>query len=559
MMFRIPLYSLAMMLAVFPMQVLAIDSVLQQEQLEQARQQATLRDNRLQSRPFSAIPVHDIPVTTEESPQAGPSFWIRHVQLDMDDSSFQFLSSYTHECENKNVNVKKINQLVHDMNEELLRRGYATSRVIIPEQNIADGVLRLQVQAGRIHQVRYSEGSAPLPWRTAFPIWEGDILNVHLLEQGVEQMKKLSSQDVSLRLIPAETPGQSDIELTIHRTTPVHGILSLDDSGLTDTGRWQFSADIGIDNPFYGNDYLQIDLNGDVMADGYERGTRGQQIYYRIPYGKETFSISYSRYTYHQTVYSTPYDFLSRGKSDISSFSWDHLISRNQHRKTSFDVQVRKRNSHYFINDLEIPVQTLHTTALEAGLSQQVYCGADMWYGRIGHRMGVGWFGAMPENPYDDGPKTRYHMWLLDVDYRHPFMMGHRQAVYTSSFHGQWTAGGDRLYGVDMISMGNRYTVRGFDGEMTLMAESGWYWRNELASEIAQLHSQVYVGLDVGAVYGPAVEDLLGHTLVGTVVGLRGDFLSGISYDAFIGCPLYKPDGYHTDRVTTGLTLSWRF
>lgn len=150
-------------------------------------------------------------------------------------------------------------------------------------------------------------------------------------------------------------------------------------------------------------------------------------------------------------------------------------------------------------------------------------------------------------------------MWLLDVDYRHPFMMGHRQAVYTSSFHGQWTAGGDRLYGVDMISMGNRYTVRGFDGEMTLMAESGWYWRNELASEIAQLHSQVYVGLDVGAVYGPAVEDLLGHTLVGTVVGLRGDFLSGISYDAFIGCPLYKPDGYHTDRVTTGLTLSWRF
>lgn len=339
MIFRIPLYSLAMMLAVFPMQVLAIDSVLQQEQLEQARQQATLRDDRLQSRPFSVIPVHDIPVPTEESPQSGPSFWIRHVQLDMDDSSFQFLSSYTHECENKNVNVKEINQLVHDMNEELLRRGYATSRVIIPEQNIADGVLRLQVQAGRIHQVRYGEGSAQLPWRTAFPIWEGDILNVHLLEQGVEQMKKLSSQDVSLRLIPAETPGQSDIELTIHRTTPVHGILSLDDSGLTDTGRWQFSADIGIDNPFYGNDYLQIDLNGDVMANGYERGTRGQQIYYRIPYGKETFSIAYSRYTYHQTVYSTPYDFLSRGKSDISSFSWDHLISRNQHRKTSFDVQ----------------------------------------------------------------------------------------------------------------------------------------------------------------------------------------------------------------------------
>ena len=87
MIFRIPLYSLAMMLAVFPMQVLAIDSVLQQEQLEQARQQATLRDDRLQSRPFSVIPVHDIPVPTEESPQSARLFgfvmsnWIWTIHL----------------------------------------------------------------------------------------------------------------------------------------------------------------------------------------------------------------------------------------------------------------------------------------------------------------------------------------------------------------------------------------------------------------------------------------------------------------------------------------------
>ena len=206
---------------------------------------------------------------------------------------------------------------------------------------------------------------------------------------------------------------------------------------------------------------------------------------------------------------------------------------------------------------MEIPVQTLHTTALEIGLSQQLYHGEDMWYGRLAHRMGLGWFGAMPENTYEDGPKTRYHMWLLDMDYRHAFTMGHRPAAYTSSLHGQWTAKGDRLYGVDMLSIGNRYTVRGVDGEMAVMAESGGYWRNELSSRIESLHSDIYLGVDTGAVYGPATEELLGHTLVGAVLGMRGDFPSGISYDAFIGCPLYKPDGYRTDRVTTGITLSW--
>lgn len=552
-------YGLALVLAVLPFSALAANSVLQQEQLEQARQNAALRESRLQSRPVVSFPETEMGIDTSAGLPSGPSFFIRHVVLETEGSTFSFLSSYIHDCENKKMNLKDINQVVHKMNAELLRRGYVTSQVIIPEQNIAGGTLRLHVQVGRIHHVRYSEGSAHLPWRTSFPIWKSDILNVHLLEQGIEQMKRLSSQDVHMELVPADVPGESDIVLTIQRTSPVHGILSIDDSGLSETGRWQLNAVLGIDNPFYANDYLQVDLNGDGMADGYKRGTRGEQFYYRIPYGKEIFSISYSHYKYHQTVSNTPYDFISSGKSDISMLSWEHLISRNQHRKTNFDVSLRKRNSHYYINDLEIPIQTLHTTALEIGLSQQLYHGEDMWYGRLSHRMGLGWFGAMPENTYEDGPKTRYHMWLLDMDYRHAFTMGHRPAAYTSSLHGQWTTKGDRLYGIDMLSIGNRYTVRGFDGEMTLMAESGWYWRNEFSTRIEPLHSDLYLGVDTGAVYGPATEDLLGHTIVGAVLGMRGDFSSGISYDAFIGCPLYKPDGYRIDRVTTGITLSWRF
>lgn len=51
------------------------------------------------------------------------------------------------------------------------------------------------------------------------------------------------------------------------------------------------------------------------------------------------------------------------------------------------------------------------------------------------------------------------------------------RATWTSSFHGQWTTGGVYLYGTDQISIGNRYTVRGFNGEYTLSSESGWYYR----------------------------------------------------------------------------------
>ena len=57
---------------------------------------------------------------------------------------------------------------------------------------------------GRLHKIIYSKNSAVIPWKNAFPIKEGDILNIRRLEQGLEQMKRVSSLDVSMKLLPAD-------------------------------------------------------------------------------------------------------------------------------------------------------------------------------------------------------------------------------------------------------------------------------------------------------------------------------------------------------------------
>lgn len=228
----------------------------------------------------------------------------------------------------------------------------------------------------------------------------------------------------------------------------------------------------------------------------------------------------------------------------------------------AYDVSLNLRHNHRFINDQEIPVQALRTTNVEVGVSNRKYIGNATVYSRLGFQWGVGAFGAHPEYKASvaiGGPTSRYHMYVLDIDYRKPFVMGHRPASFTASFHGQWVAAGKRLYSVDTINMGNRYTVHGFDGEYTLLGESGWYLRNELASVIPQLHTEVYVGLDVGAVYGPSTENLVGHTIAGTALGVRGNYKSGLMMDAFVSTPIYKPQGYKTQKVYTGFTVGYRF
>ena len=57
---------------------------------------------------------------------------------------------------------------------------------------------------GRLHKIIYGKDSALIPWKNVFPLKEGDILNIRRLEQGLEQMKRVSSSDVSMKLLPAD-------------------------------------------------------------------------------------------------------------------------------------------------------------------------------------------------------------------------------------------------------------------------------------------------------------------------------------------------------------------
>ena len=487
------------------------------------------------------------------------AFYVQEIVLKNVPEELDFLNELLSPYENRNLNLSDIEELVQRLNKKLQDKGYVTSQVVIPEQNLSKKELILYCIPGKLRHVVYAQGSEMLPWKNAFPIREGDLLNLRMLEEGLENMKRVPSFDVSMKILPTNEPGFSDLELTIHSQKQVHGSLSFDDSGMKETGKDQFTTSLGFDRVFNANDILYISNTLDTSREWNEKGTRSQSFSYSIPHGKDRLTISHSRNRYNQLVSSKPYDFTSSGKSQTTRVSLEHMISRSQTERRSVDITVSKRDSHYFINDTEIPVQAMDTSALEIGFNDRIYFGRNTLYLRAAHKQGMGWFGAQKENEYPDAPKTRYQMWLFDVDWYQPFTMGHRPATFSSSLHGQWNTKGNRLYGVDMLSIGNRYTVNGFDGEYTLMGESGWYLRNELASTIPSLHSEAYVGLDVGFVYGVSTDTLVGKTIAGTAIGMRGTFSSGLSYDAFISRALYKPEGYHTKRWPMGFTITCKF
>ena len=481
----------------------------------------------------------------------------KKIQLNVP-NEFTFLRKTIKPFVNRKLTVEDVNRLSTNLNTALIEHGYVTSRIGIPSQSLASGNLQFNLQLGRVESVLYKTYAQPLPWQNAFPIREGDILNIRNIEQGIEQMKRIGSQNVSVELEPGTKPLATNIVLETTKKPAIHGMISIDDSGLKDTGKLQWTAAIGVDRVFNANDSLNLSINRDAAQDGERKGSRNHTISYSIPRGKDTFSISYSDMKYHQTINSMAAPFISSSHAKTVRGSWNHVFHRDRTTKRSWDIIISKRNAKNYINDVEVAVQRANTASLEVGISERRYIKQNTLYSRVAIKQGVGWFGSQPE--YGNGaPSTRFTQLLLDVDYQIPRIWGHRPASITSSFHGQWTLGDKRLFSRDMISLGNRYTVQGFDGENTLMAESGWYMRNEVASYIPKWKSSVYANIDFGAVYGPSTEVLTGKFIAGTSLGMRGQFKSGLFYDVFVGAPLYKPSGYKTDSVTAGFQAGVRF
>lgn len=547
-----------------PLMAQAADPVIpmtQQEQLQQDRDTQRERNLRLDAERVGTV-VSEPALIDVPSDKNGTFFYIKQIQLDGVPKELSFLSKIARKHEQKHVTVSDITNIRNAFQRKLLDKGYVTSQVYIPEQNLNAGTLQFMVMPGRVEDIRYSASSAHGPWRTAFSVRPGDILNIRDVEQGLEQMKRVSSQSVTMKLLPGTAVGTSIIELSIKQDKPVHGSISFDNSGLESTGVYQGSFTTSFDQVFRANDTFTMSLSGDLSGSGSIKGTRAASLNYVIPHGKDTFSLSFSKSRYHQTIQSNPYDFTYSGKSTTMKAKWNHVWSRTQREKRAFDISISTRHNHRFINDMEMPVQALRTTSMEFGVSNRKYIGNATLYSRLGFQWGIGALGAQPEHKASvamGGPTSRYHMWLVDVDYRKPFIMGHRPASFTSSFHGQWVQGGKRVYSVDTINIGNRYSIYGFDGEYTLMGDSGWYVRNEVSSVIPRLNTEVYLGLDVGAVYGKSTESLVGKTIAGTALGVRGNYSSGLLFDAFVSTPLYKPQGYHTKKFYSGFTVGYRF
>lgn len=459
--------------------------------------------------------------------------------------------------------------LMKQIQNNIIEKGYVTTRVVAQEQDLGSGNLVLSVIVGKIgNTVVVDNGRVPrftpLHALTAFTFEKGDILNVRNIEQSLENLKRVPTADANIEILPSEGEGgqigESDLKISYAQAIPFRLNVGLEDSGSTSTGKWQASATLSWDNIFSANDLFYTSFTHSIKRHSDDKGKRASRnlsFYYSVPFGYWQLTANHTVYRYYQQVFGAFENYLYAGESETDKLNLSRVLYRDAVRKTTLSGGFWSRHSKNFVDNTEVEVQRRRMAGWEAGIAHKEYLGNATLALDMNFKRGTGVRGAIgaPEEAYNEGT-SRLKIITLSIDYKKPFELAGQVWQFQTGFNAQWNK--TPLIPQDRLSIGSRYTVRGFNGELSLSGERGWYWRNELSWNVGNKGHWFYWGLDGGRVSGLGGNARLGHHLMGTVIGLRGGW-KGFYYDYFIGRPIRYPEGFSASKHVLGFNLNYAF
>ncbi|WP_231110447.1 ShlB/FhaC/HecB family hemolysin secretion/activation protein [Burkholderia territorii] len=445
----------------------------------------------------------------------------------------------------------------------LIARGYVTSQVTIPAQDLSIGRLIVEILPGRIGAIRDAGGGIGRTG-TVFPHGTHALLNVRDLDQALENLRRLQGQTAAtFDLVPGGALGETDV---IVRQTQdarrVHVVLTADNAGLDATGRNQLGAVVAIDSPLHLYDQLVLAYNVDAALQNKSLGSQSRSISWNVPFGYAALSLGVSESKSRQTL---PIDVpgiivpplgqrTRRYEAGIGFVPY-----RSSHGKTSLRFRLTRRDDHTWLGSTELDVFRRDSVSYDISIGHLEKRSRGTIDAAIGVRGSLAGWSARPGRISDrtewDG---RYQILTLRLAGGMPVRIGARHVGYRGSVILQHTPGA--APSTEFMQIGGRYTVRGFDGNNTIAGASGWTWRNELATGLFDVN-EAYAALDAGRVSGTGAYEGAGgggRTLIGVAFGLRGGYRM-FGYDIALGMPVHRPSSLQTATPTLDVSLTSRF
>ncbi|MEJ8674189.1 ShlB/FhaC/HecB family hemolysin secretion/activation protein [Chromobacterium amazonense] len=451
------------------------------------------------------------------------------------------------------LDVGELNRFSRALTALYLDKGYIAARVLAEGPN-ANGVLTLRALEGRVAAIR-SDDAALRPGNL-FPGMLGKPLNVHDLDQGLDQANRLRSNHATVDVLPGDGIGDSILQLHNRPDSRLAGGLTLDNTGRASTGRIQAGANLGWDNVTGWSDFLSLSAQT-TTENPATRHSRSESLFYSLPYGYWTASAFASRSDYLNPLQLAYSAVQLSGSTAQSGLRLDRVLTRDQGHILTADLQLTQKRVRNYLQDAEIPVSSPSLTVLEAGVSRMTVLPGGVLQLEGGLQRGTRWMGADAQDTRFPGtPNPQFLKLRLSANWLQTIAWPGGPFQLQSSLSGQ--ASRDRLPGVEQLDIADSSAVRGFRNN-ALSAETAWYWRNTLSRrwQLGGFAVTPRLGFDGGRVLQRGGNETW-QDIAGADVGValaRG----GLTLDLDYSRPLRHPQGWLPEGHILFARLAWQW
>ncbi len=469
--------------------------------------------------------------------------------------------------EKRCLGLADLNNILKELTFLYVDKGYITSRAFLPEQDLSDGSLEIVVVEGVLESI-VLDGEPDThngQVKTAFPDLVGKPVNLRDIEQGLDQLNRLRSNDAKIELEAGTEPGSSALQVARNKSKNWYASVGFNNLGSSSTGIYQSRIDAGFEDVMGLNDQWTF---------SYQRSMDNHPLYFAnvpggetftgsfsIPYGYWTFALDGLWSEYNSQIAGPISSIDTAGLSRSFGASLSRVLHRDQVSITSLSGNIKwKRNENFILGTrIDVASRDLAIGSLELVHSRQFFGG--QLVASASYNQGLDIWGVFDDDSAPAGsPKGQFKSVNGSITYLKPLQIGDLSATYNGQLTGQYSP--DLLFGSEQVAYGGYSTVRGLR-ESVVFGNNGVLARNEFALKLPNPDNpqfteafgslEAYAAVDFGQVFAEESLGIEGGNLAGATIGLRsrgGKFVFDISWSDVISA---------TDNIETEIGSSGMF
>ena len=283
--------------------------------------------------------------TEEKQKPDVPEATIELKKLEIPDSEVltrEELDQISEKYSGKTLTIAGLYEAIDEINDLYAKKGFITTRAILPPQKIEDNIVKVMLIEGKIGQVVVENNKST---KTAYikrclKVPEGVIPNVREISRNIQKFNTLNKTMLQIKMVAGEKPLTTDIYIVaVEPKKRRNVVLFSDNSGGESSGKYRF-----------GLAYNDLNVSGrcDIfsLSTMYTRTSETGMISYNTPLGYNGDRLTISHNANHMRV-NKGYmkDLDVRGKSRSETITYNKAVNSTINKRNELIVEFQKQKS----------------------------------------------------------------------------------------------------------------------------------------------------------------------------------------------------------------------